>query len=192
MDWTDKSEWRQNGHGLGGFVLETLSWSSHILKGRTPKQRSFLSHTRLIYLNSVISSREPTTCHGWLWLDGSLWQRKQWHPEILCLELGGVPDLALPHTSCVTLSKLLHLSEPPFLVCNMVVSIVHSSRWMRTTELLSLTYTVIGFTALRGQQSPQISPNHLEIIPSSVNKVRRQWTLWWRGGRSAAPSLTGW
>ena len=97
--------------------------------------------------------------------------------EILWLELDGVPDLALPHTSCVTLGKLLHLSESPFLVCNIVASIVHSSRWVRITELLSVMDTVIGFTAMKGQQSPQTSPNHLETIPSSGNKVGRQWTL---------------
>ena len=62
--------------------------------------------------------------------------------EILCLELDeGVPDLALPHTHCVTLGKSFHLREPPFPVCNMVVGNVHNSRWGRVTELLSVTNT---------------------------------------------------
>ena len=115
----------------------------------------------------------------WLALAGwvSLTKKTMTSKEILCLELDGVPDLALPHTCCVTLGKLLHLSESPFLVCNMVVSIVHSSRWVRITELSSVIDTVIGFTALKGQQSPQTSSNHLETIPSSGNKVGRQWTL---------------
>lgn len=52
---------------------------------------------------------------GWM----SLFDKENNDIQKCWLELDGVPDLALPHTSCVTLGKLLHLSESPFLVCSL-------------------------------------------------------------------------